>query len=67
MSNHPHRSEYQNLVGVFRRCFPIETARISGHAGKQSTVEYCGGLFMIEGTPDKSTSGNPYSYRVFRA
>ena len=42
---------YPNLVGVFKRCFPIVTNEALRKPGAPLFVHYCGDLFTIIGLP----------------
>ena len=55
--------EFSNLVGVFKRAFPIAVSAVRGKAGATQTVTYYGQRYAIVGIGETGV----YAYRVFSA
>jgi hypothetical protein len=57
------REEFPNLVGVFKREFPLAASR--ANSGEQMRVRYYDRAYVLVPAQDKNNS--PYNYRVFAA
>ncbi len=60
------RTEYPNLVSVFKRVFPIVSGSVAATEGATRRVEYHGGEFEMVGETNKEKYENPYAFRVFK-
>ena len=61
MTKQATSTEAANLIGVFRRLFPIAAGQVNGQEGKTIRVTYCGKPFDMVGESGSSR----YAFRVF--